>query len=329
MTYLPPDYSDPRYDLTPDQLRTIKILQSQPAWRARVWRGGSASASRELRAPFIYKYMNFEQSSSLDMKKARDFLSAGELWISGLDRLNDVDEGLSEIQFVSDPVIRRKWAEGHARKLVKQFPKSERKARRAAIVRKVLESLAQDNGGMEAAHREEISKYGVHCFSVDPRNLVMWGLYAAGQTGVCFQLRRESCLGVLALTHAVRYQDEPVRLIWPADKERVADCLLTKSTGWAQEAEVRYVTRRMYQQSLPFDAHAVCGVIVGRRFDSSNDRVDALCKLLAERIALGLPRPRLYRATGARGVYECKVFRAPDMEERLDAALAAVLAGNP
>lgn len=282
-----------------------------------------ATARRELRAPFIYKYMTFDHSSPLDVKKAHDYLSAGELWISGLDRLNDVDEGLSEVQFVDDSVVRRKWAEDHARKLVKQFPKNQRKARRASIVRKVMESLAQDAGRMEAAHRAEISRYGVHCFSIDPRNLMMWGLYADGQSGVCFQLRREMCLGVLALTHPVRYQDEPVRLIWPADKDRVADCLLTKSKAWAQEAEVRYVTRRMYQESLPFDARAVCGVIVGRRFSESDARVDAFCKLLAERVALGLPRPKLYRATGTRGIYKCRIFRAFDLEKRLDSALVA------
>lgn len=315
MIYFPPAYADPQYGLNLDQLRTIAILRAQSAWTARVWQRGSTRPHREDRAPFIYKYLSFDPDSVLDMKKAGDGIVAGKLWLSSLDDLNDVDEARAEIDLVRDPVALRKWADAHARRLVKSMPRRGRRAAREDMVRRVMINVSLGTEGMEEAYRRNIGRYGVHCFSVDPRSLSMWGLYAAGQSGLCLQFERGKCLGVLTLTHRVKYQDEPVRLVWPADRERVLDFLFTKSREWEREAEVRYVSQTVSQDSLPFDARALTGIILGRRFEESASRLEALLTLLSRRASSGLPLPKLYRTQAHRGTFKCKIWRARDLED--------------
>lgn len=314
MKYSPPSYMDPQYGLNLDQLRTIEILRAQSPWKARAWQHSSSRSHREDRAPFIYKYMSFDPGSALDMKKAGDGIVAGNLWLSSLDSLNDVDEARAEIDLVNDPVALRKWADKHARNLVKSLPKKGRREAREAMVRKVMGNVSLGTEGLEDAYRKNIRRYGVHCFSVDPRSLSMWGLYAAGQSGMCLQFERIKCLGVLTLTHRVRYQDEPVRLVWPGDRERVLDFMFTKSREWERESEVRYVSQTVSQNSLPFDARALTGIILGRRFEESADRLEALFSLLSQRASYGLPLPKLYRTGGSRGTFKCRVWRARDLE---------------
>lgn len=322
MTYRSPDYSESKYGLDEDLLRTIRVMSQFPLWKVRTWYKGSFLPDRRKCARFIYKYSGFDPESSMDMKKARDYLCDGNLWVSGLDKLNDVHEGASIVAFASDPVVRRKWAESQARKLAKSFPKHDRKKASSDFLKKILRVLSGDAAEMGAAHRRHLARHGVHCFSTDPRNVLMWGLYSAGQTGVCFQLQRAKCLGVLALTHPVTYQSEPVHLTWPHDRERAADPLRTKSLDWKYEAEVRYISSRLYQQSLPFDTRALDGVIVGSRFHESQNRIEALIGILVERISIGLPRPKLYQAAIPNGTYNCRIFRAWQLERDLDAAIA-------
>lgn len=314
MAYYPPTYQDARYGLNADQLFTIRVLRGQSAWRTRLWQYSSSRPSREDRAPFIYKYLTFDPDVHLDIKKASDAICAGQLWLSNLDSLNDVDEVRGEIEFSKDAVAIRKWADDHAKAMVKSLPRRDRRRRRDAMVRQVMMSIAGGTNGLEEAFRRNIANYGVHCFSVDPRVHSMWGLYAGGQSGICLQFERGKCPGVLTLTHRVNYRDEPVRLTWPADKDRVVELLFTKPKGWVHEAEVRYVSNAVSQQTLPFDARALTGIILGRRFEESSSRLEALYALLSQRSAMGLPLPKLYRNKSRRGTYRGMICRARDLE---------------
>lgn len=314
MVYHPPTYQDAKYGLNADQLYTISVLRSQSAWRSRLWQYSSSRPSREDRAPFIYKYLTFDPCVALDMKKANDAICLGELWLSDLDSLNDVDEVRAEIEFSKDVVANRKWADDRAKEFVKFLPRRERRRRREAMVRQLMLNIAGGTHGLEESFRRHISNYGVHCFSIDPRSHSMWGLYAGGQTGICLQFERGKCPGVLTLTHRVNYEDEPVRLTWPHDKDRVVDLLFTKPKGWEREAEVRYFSSTISQQTLQFDGRALTGIILGRRFEESTSRLDKLYELLSQRAALGLAPPKLYRNQKRRGTYRGMILRAHDLE---------------
>lgn len=307
--YLPPDYSDPDYRLSSVMLSSVATLESASDFGRRMLQRSAMGVGRTRGSRFLYKYIGFEASVDLEIKKARDLLVLGRLYMSSLSSLNDEDEGRVELSFDEDPISFRKWAEDRAAKHVARLPKYGRRKIREQLVRNVVESRRKDPQLLQRTYASLISEYGVHCFSVDPRSHHLWSHYARGGRGLCLQFDRIRCPGVLTLTHPVQYSDAPPKIVWPVDRDRILESLLTKATSNRWEAEVRYISQVVKDRCLDFDARALTGVILGRRFSETPSAVAVLRKLLLERDAAGLLPPTIYRVDSPPGSYKKKIIK--------------------
>ena len=102
--------------------------------------------------------------------------------------------------------------------------------------------------GMIEQGRKEI---GVSCFGTAPDNDILWRRYGGGGAGVCIEVDvPDDLLGTQL--HHVRYSDKQTmhidQLLNAYIDRNAADvfelALLSKTSAWADEAEVRFVSKR-------------------------------------------------------------------------------------
>lgn len=304
-----PDYSDPKYSLNSDQLRTIRQLQRMPLWERRKHFRQWAHKS----SPFIYKYLSFQPGDEFNQKKVSDLLVRSRLYLSAPSDFNDPYDFQAYVTADSNPVARRKDLERTAKRVLKANPElaagvrgHQRKI--SFLVAKAAEQLAQDPSKINEVFNSARDRNGIACFSENPRNLLMWAHYAAGHTGISLQFEVCQDPGVLALAHRVTYGESLPHLQWPRDSGQIVDrVLLYKGKDWAVEQEVRYVSLTTVRDSIEFDGAALTAIFLGARFPDANK--PALKQMLAERQKLGLPAVRIFHAEQAREKYGVRVRR--------------------
>lgn len=295
MKYSPPDYWAPEFGLAPASLRTIEYLHGGSKADLRRFATLPATASKPERARFVYKFLKFDASDEFEVKKVRDILVGGTLYLSSLKNLNDPDEARMKVAFDQDPVVVRRWIERNARLEARKVPKGTRRSVREKFQRDAMDRYLNDPDLVQRTYDKSVGMFGIFCFSTDPRSGQLWAHYANGHRGICIRFDRLACLGVLTPTMTVDYTDEVPRIEWPGEKNRVMEGLQRKSTEWAYESEVRYISRTTREAPIAFDARAAVGVIVGRRFGEQAEQVTALERLLAEREERGLKRPDIFK----------------------------------
>lgn len=253
------------------------------------------------RTGFLYKFIDFDISAAFSIQKARDLIVEGSLYLTKPSQFNDPDEFRVNLRVTADPVRRRKWAHDSAKRSLARFldtlPGVFGRGRKIEIlVTRAIERLRKNPDLMFESYQHHVDTYGVCCFSKNPRNMLMWAHYARGHRGICVQFDSSKC-PVFSATHDVSYGENVPSLTWPDDKDRVLDPLMSKSFDWGYEDERRYISSHVAGGSLAFDANAVSGVIVGRRFRETPNAAAELIKLLDERHARGLDALRLFEAT--------------------------------
>jgi hypothetical protein len=111
-------------------------------------------------------------------------------------------------------------------------------------------------------------------------------------------------LATFAQALPVEYSEDYPTLNWvrinrdnrdAADTDMVLRVLLRKFKGWAYEEEHRIIIAEGAGKNLSFVPSALTAIIVGSR--APDPIVEQLKELLAERSAIGLPQPKIYRAS--------------------------------
>ena len=197
----------------------------------------------------IYKYRDFSNPTEKDFRRLEDLVHRHLVWCARPDALNDPQEFVWEcdyaptaatVDFLTDLLVKargRTRAEAHARA-------------EEVIQNGRLESVARPVFvGMIEQCRSEI---GLSCFGTAPDNEVLWAGYAARGAGVCVEFEvPDDLLGTQL--HLVQYLDDKrlhVDQVLQAfvDRRHVPTVynrvLLSKSSAWAEEKEIRFVSQQ-------------------------------------------------------------------------------------
>ena len=230
------------------------------------------------------------------MKKAEDLVVDSRLWLPSPASFNDPYEFQAQVVLEQDAVKRRH----HFRKVGKRvgLKGRELEARLGVLMKK----SNADPHSMDKVLEQTRERFGIACFSLNPKALRMWSLYAEGHSGICLQFNVANDLGFAVKTMSVNYQRDIATIHWPAEQDRIVeDVLLRKWDIWREEEEVRYVSKVVVNSHLPLSPAFLSAIILGNRFPDSN--MPALNEYLRRRNYRGLPRVKLYRADRYRDRY--------------------------
>jgi hypothetical protein len=144
--------------------------------------------------------------------------------------------------------------------------------------RRALE-LARGKKTLAACHIDAFAKFtaklGVCCFSECSDNPLMWAHYANGHRGVClvfeFEKMQSEKIGV---PMSVAYLPSPPKFNFVRESLQGGSTplfnykfqqavLATKSTDWAYEQEVRFISN--CHGKIEFTPHAIVGIIFGAK----------------------------------------------------------------
>jgi hypothetical protein len=241
---------------------------------------------RSQRIPrFIYKFRAALPDSNRSMQ---DILWHSKLWLSSPADFNDPFDTAAKLIVDSTPAERRKRFDEMLERQGVTWTKRQKEVPR--LVTKPLadlEKLAQEKS------QENAERTGICSFAGDPLNILMWSHYASQHRGVClqFDVARDS-VGSFMIALPVSYSEDYPVINWVTEFDKGAEkSLLRKHLGWSYERERRIIVLERARQPYSFQPEALTGIIIGCRADEG-----PIFKLVEERVARKLPKPRLYRA---------------------------------
>ena len=141
-----------------------------------------------------------------------------------------------------------------------------------------------------------LESIGVCCFTVDPRNLLMWSHYASHHRGIVlqFELARDTS-AFLKNVRVVYVNDYPL-LNWANETEsEISKSFLNKFKTWEYEKEWRMVHIFGANSYINFKPEALTGVIFGCKADGNIK--NAVNEMLAERTQKNMPPVNTYNTS--------------------------------
>lgn len=280
-----PDYSDPRWEAG-EAADRLSALMRAPAWARRKW---LLAAPRYEKTRFLYRYQDFRTQDALSMRKAEDFLVESRLFLATPSSFNDPYEFQGRILLSEDPIARRRYFHKVGKRMGLRGKRLNQSLNE--FIRKTNKNLY----AMGETFVQQKEKWGIGCFSKNPKSLRMWSHYSAGHSGICFQFDLSQDLSFAVQTLPVNYEKDIATLRWPEEQDRVLDdVLLRKWDVWAEEEEMRYASHQIFNSHRPLTSTFVSGLILGNKFPSS--AMQALDDFLRRRSFRSLPSLKLYRA---------------------------------
>src|SRR6218665_156608 len=251
------------------------------------WRSSKRGHGRQWKTENIpihlYKYRPLYPEKCAQVKHAHDILVRDRIWVAKPDSLNDLHE--LKFNLVWNPERSRvnEWAEDGLR----QLTPAEQLRFEDILSEPISKSMTENI-------RAEMRRAGgVFCASQDPRNVPMWAHYADNHRGICIQYETtEDELFLLA--QKVQYTPQLPIMRVPSNPDRHPDYYRYKSPEWAYEREWRVTILCNSGLSVTVRPSTISGVIFGVRADPATVKV--VSELRAERVALGKPAFKLYRA---------------------------------
>jgi Protein of unknown function (DUF2971) len=153
---------------------------------------------------------------------------------------------------------------------------------------------------------------GVHCFAGTPRSVLMWSHYADKHRGVCLQFdtsRDFPLLSQAVPVIPVIGEDLPSVNFIVGFKDQILRMLLSKHTGWEYEKERRMIMLDQGGRYLDIRPDSLRTIILGLHV--SDESIEFVHGLLAERVAAGLPHVRVLRARAHPTKYRLVFRRSP------------------
>jgi hypothetical protein len=197
----------------------------------------------------LYKYRDFSKPCDADFKRLATVLNRRSFWCARPDTLNDPVELAWTCDYSATAETIDLLTELLIRVVGRNREETRHRAAHAAEFGR-LEALAQPViAGMIQQCRNEI---GLVCFGSSPDNDILWKRYGGCGAGVCIELDvPENLLGTTLFR--VQYSDAKrihIDQLMHAfiDRNRAQEvytlALLSKPSSWADEAEIRFVSRR-------------------------------------------------------------------------------------
>ena len=197
----------------------------------------------------IYKYRDFSNPNEDDFRRLEASIHRHLVWCARPETLNDPQEFVWECDYTAT----RATPDLLTEVLVKARGRSQADARAIAVVaiqHGRLESVAKPVFiGMIEQCRNEV---GLTCFGAAPNNEILWRRYGGHGAGVCVEFEVPADLLGTQL-HRVKYPeqkclhvDQLMRAFVDGSYAQVVYdvALLSKSSCWANEEEIRFVSQR-------------------------------------------------------------------------------------
>lgn len=260
---------------------------------------------------FIYKYRAV-RSDEASIARLREIVVESKLWLSSPIDFNDPFE-MAALFIAKGTLAEKQERFNNLAKGQGLRWKERKKAVREMMTRKNEEfaRIANDS------HGRQMAKVGVISFGGDARSMLMWSHYAQDHTGICLQFERAKDPYAFLRALPMEYSDDYPVINWideRAFRERMGTILLQKHIGWQYENEHRIAIPNGAHRHLEFKPEALTGIIVGCR--ASDETVQSVKQLLQERLARGLPDPKLYRAVQHESKYRLRLYSMSEDEER-------------
>ena len=216
----------------------------------------------------IYKYRDFSNPSETDFCRLGALIHRQLVWCAPPETLNDPEEFLWSCDYtttVSTSVLLTEVlirARGRTRA---NAQKTAEDAVESGRLRGICGPIIR---GMMDQCRNEI---GLACFGTGPNNETLWNRYGGNGAGVCVEIRVPTDLLGTQL-HRVQYFDEKrvhIDQLLRAfvDSRYVQEvydlALLSKPSSWADEEEIRFVSRAQ-SVTVAIDRAKVTGVFAGQ-----------------------------------------------------------------
>jgi hypothetical protein len=238
----------------------------------------------------LCKYRDLSSGSERQLQRVVDILDSGGFWCAAPSTLNDPDEFIWECNF--QPTEQTAHLLANVLTLNMPVPKASAVAR-AVVSEGRLESYVRPL--LEAMMAQCRSEVGLACFCTSSDNSTMWERYGGTGNGICIELDAPDEL-LNSHLHPVHYVT-PKHIHIDAFLSSMSDrssteamyriCLLTKSTSWADESEIRFVSKT---QNVLVRVHnaRISRLLLGDKLDQGTAaRLESHCKQLPYKIEVG------------------------------------------
>ncbi len=228
----------------------------------------------------IYKYREVDSSDDAGLSRLSRIVRDGLIWCARPDALNDPKEFAWSCDFTPSPHTLDVLGGLLQKTNHHPAPDARRKAQ-AVLDRGVLESLGRPViASITAQIWDEI---GVACFGSTSDSQVLWSRYAGDGRGVAIEIEVPDSLMGVDLHRVVYDDDRRIHIdefIRSRDESNTATgvyaTLLTKTTSWEPEQEIRFLSRK-HQGDVRIDGSSVTRVVLGP--EMSADDIAAVKKI--------------------------------------------------
>ena len=155
----------------------VKLLHS-PQWACRKFLRNQGYPR------FIYKYRTLTPDEPGSVSKLADFLVESKLFLASPDTFNDPFDMKATIILEGTPQEKRKRYDEMLKENQPDLLWTKRQQKVTQMMVRPHEKIVED---LRASYAKYRSIMGVCSFAGNPRDIKMWGHYAANQTGVCLQ----------------------------------------------------------------------------------------------------------------------------------------------
>ncbi|MCG7978241.1 MAG: DUF2971 domain-containing protein [Candidatus Thiodiazotropha endolucinida] len=285
-------------EITLDQLAAY--LDSRPYFERRLL---TYKHLRPRLPRFLYKYRSLDPENKESVKRIRDILVHGDLYLSSPVDFNDPFDMSANIVLTGG--VRSKL---NRIKLLAKSHGVKFKDRKEYIQNFMTKSNDELQDILEKSYSEHLSNVGVYSFAGDPKNILMWSHYARDHTGICIQFERIRNLKNLGQAMQVEYSEIYPEIDWfNKHVETLTTTVLRKHIGWSYEKEERIILPNSARKYLSINADAITAVIFGCKV--SQNVIESVQNLIDERDKISLNPVKLYKADQHKSKYALSIFK--------------------
>lgn len=246
---------------------------------------------------YLYKY------TSHNTEHKYDIITKSQLWFSKVEDFNDpIDSRLDYRQEYTKNEIKKYWENFPQDKLVHSLEET-------------LEIYGKNNSftdQQKIVYVQQKAQIGILCFSVNPKNILMWSHYANGHKGIVYEFKPD--LFSNSKTHS--FHAFPFKVNYPCDrsyelltytlagKEREKQFvkeLTIKAKDWAYEGEYRMIDMQK-NGNKNFNKSSLSSIIFGVK--TTLDEIDVI-KCLCKKY--GLNHVNFKKAEFIKGKFEIEI----------------------
>jgi hypothetical protein len=217
----------------------------------------------------IYKYRALD--GKYDLSNAEDIIVHDRMRWQSPASFNDPFDCAPELAFGMDKAERKRFAEEATGKFAQASNRQERRRLAAGVKKRDIQEVRDK---LFHYFQETMDNSSVTCFSLVENNLLMWAHYASSHTGICLEFEEKPEVGFFCLNVIYSDQRRVVDLtkFQSNGSEMLERSVLTKSTEWAYEKEVRMIEYNRPAGPRAFDPVQLKSITLGLKISSAHEQ---------------------------------------------------------